>query len=312
MITSSVSRQLRIGTRGSALALAQSGAIGNQIADIAGGSAELRRIRTVGDVNQGPLAMIGGTGVFVLEVRSRLLAGDVDVIVHSLKDLPTAPFPGIALGAIPVREDPADALCARDGLTLDTLPRGARVGTGSPRRAAQLLRVRPDLVVQAIRGNVDTRLGLVATGSLDAVVLAAAGLARLGRSEVITQRLPPEVMLPAPAQGALAVETRSDDISGSWYADAVHEVDDPATRAAVTAERSLLSALEAGCTAPVGAFATVDGGSVTLTGAVIAVDGSAEVRGAATGSSDAPDELGRQLAAELIGRGAAGLLAAGR
>ena len=309
MTSSSAGRRLRIGTRGSALALAQSGAIGERIAEIAHGTAELIRIRTIGDVNQGPLAMIGGTGVFVLEVRSRLLAGDVDVIVHSLKDLPTTPYPGIQLGAVPVREDPADALCARDGLTLDTLPRGAAVGTGSPRRAAQLLRARPDLRVQAIRGNVDTRLGLVATGSLDAVVLAAAGLARLGRSDDVTQRLPPELMLPAPAQGALGVETRASDVADAWYAEALHEVDDPATRAAVTAERSLLNALEAGCTAPVGAFATVDGRVLTLTGAVLAVDGSAEVRGVATGSLDAPDELGRELAAELIGRGAADLLA---
>lgn len=312
MRTASVDRRLRIGTRGSALALAQSGSIGDRIAGIAGGSAELERIRTIGDVNQGPLAMIGGTGVFVLEVRSRLLAGDVDVIVHSLKDLPTAPYPGIVLGAVPVREDPADALCARDGLTLDTLPRGASVGTGSPRRAAQLLRVRPDLLVQPIRGNVDTRLGLVAPGTLDAVVLAAAGLARLGRTDAITHRLPPEVMLPAPAQGALGVEARAADVASSWYADALRAVDDTATRAAVTAERSLLAALEAGCTAPVGAFATVDGRSLSLTGAVIATDGAAEVRGTATGDLDAPEDLGRDLAAELIGRGAADLLAAGR
>ncbi len=312
MTTSSVGRRLRIGTRGSALALAQSGTIGDQIAGLAGGTADLQRIRTVGDVNQGPLALIGGTGVFVLEVRSRLLAGDVDVIVHSLKDLPTAAFPGIALGAVPIREDPADALCARDGLTLDTLPRGASVGTGSPRRAAQLRRVRPDLAVRPIRGNVDTRLNLVATGSLDAVVLAAAGLARLGRSDTVTQFLSPEVMLPAPAQGALAVETRAGDVVDSWYADALHEVDDAATRAAVTAERSLLSALEAGCTAPVGAYATVAGRAVTLTGSVIAVDGSAEVRGTAVGSVDGAAALGRELAAELIGRGAAGLLAAAR
>lgn len=312
MTASQGGRRLRIGTRGSALALAQSGSIGGRIADIAGGSADLIRIRTIGDVNQGPLAMIGGTGVFVIEVRSRLLAGDVDVIVHSLKDLPTTPYPGIALGAVPVREDSADALCARDGLTLDTLPRGATVGTGSPRRAAQLRRIRPDLRVQAIRGNVDTRLGLVATGSLDAVVLAAAGLARLGRGDVISQRFAPEIMLPAPAQGALGVETRADDLVDTWYSGALAEVDDPATRAAVTAERSLLNALEAGCTAPVGAYATVDGRSVTLTGAVIAVDGSAEVRGCASGSLDSPDALGRELAVELIGRGAAGLLADAR
>ena len=312
MITAPVDRRLRTGTRGSALALAQSGSIGDRIAEIAGGRAELIRIRTIGDVNQGPLAMIGGTGVFVLEVRSRLLAGDVDVIVHSLKDLPTTPYPGIGLGAVPVREDPADALCARDGLTLDTLPRGASVGTGSPRRSAQLLRLRPDLAVQAIRGNVDTRLGLVATGTLDAVVLAAAGLARLDRTEAITQRLPAELMLPAPAQGALGVEARAADVSESWYADALRAVDDPITRAAVTAERSLLNALEAGCTAPVGAYATVDGTRITLTGAVIAVDGGAEVRGTAVGDLDDPAALGRELAADLLGRGAAGLLAAGR
>ena len=302
--------RLRVGTRGSALALAQSGLIGDRIAAFAGGICELTRIRTVGDVNHGPLAVIGGTGVFVLEVRSRLLAGDVDVIVHSLKDLPTALSPGICLGAVPVRDDSADALCARNGFTLDTLPKGSTVGTGSPRRVAQLLRARPDLVVKAIRGNVDTRLSLVADESLDAVVLAAAGLARLGRTEAITERLHPDVMLPAPAQGALAVEVRSGDESDSWYADALRQVDDGATRAAVTAERSLLSALEAGCTAPVGAFAAVAAGTLTLTGAVIAADGAFEVRSSLAGPVADADRLGRELAAELISNGAAALLAA--
>ncbi len=299
---------LRVGTRGSALALAQSGTVADRVAAAAGGCAELVRIRTEGDVNRGPLASIGGTGVFVIEVRSRLLAGEVDVIVHSFKDLPTASAPGIALAAVPRREDPSDALCARHGLTLDTLPRGALVGTGSPRRAAQLLRSRPDLVVKAIRGNVDTRLSLVSEGSLDAVVLAAAGLVRLGRSEVITQRLTADEMLPAPAQGALAVEARLQDADGAWYATALRELDDFASRSAVMAERSLLAALEAGCSAPVGASATVDSTVLTLTGAVTAVDGSREVRGTMQGHCDAAGQLGKDLAAQLIDDGAATLL----
>ncbi len=303
-----MSDTLRVGTRGSALALAQSGRVADQLALAAGGTAELVRIRTQGDVNQGPLASIGGTGVFVIEVRSRLLAGAVDVIVHSLKDLPTAPAPGIALAATPSREDFADALCARDGLTLDTLPRGSIVGTGSPRRAAQLLRHRPDLVVKAIRGNVDTRLALVSGGSLDAVVLAAAGLARLDRSEAMTQRLGADLMLPAPAQGALGVETRATDSESSWYAAALRALDDPATRSAVTAERSLLATLEAGCTAPVGAYATVDGDQVTLVGAVIAVDGSREIRGSHSGPATEAAQVGSELAARLIADGAATLL----
>jgi hydroxymethylbilane synthase len=288
--------------------MAQSGTVANTLALTAGGTAELIRIRTQGDVNQGALASIGGTGVFVIEVRNRLLAGDVDVIVHSLKDLPTAPAPDIALAATPVREDSADALCARDGHTLDTLPRGAVVGTGSPRRAAQLLRHRPDLVVKAIRGNVDTRLALVAGGSLDAVVLAAAGLARLDRSDAMTQRLGVDLMLPAPAQGALGVEVRAADIESSWYAAGLRALDDPATRSAVTAERSLLAALEAGCTAPVGAHATVEGSQVTLVGAVIAVDGSREIRGSYSGPAGEAARVGAELAAQLIDDGAAGLL----
>ncbi|MDQ2737827.1 MAG: hydroxymethylbilane synthase [Actinomycetota bacterium] len=304
-----MSERLRVGTRGSALALAQSGAIADQLSAAGGGTAELIRIRTQGDVNLGPLASIGGTGVFVIEVRARLLAGEVDVVVHSLKDLPTAAAPGVALAAVPVREDPADALCARDGLTLDTLPRGSTVGTGSPRRKAQLLRLRPDLEVRAVRGNVDTRLAMVSTGGLDAVVLAAAGLSRLGRSEAVTHRLGPEMMLPAPAQGALAVERRSADFNSSWYATALADLDDSSTRAAVTAERGLLAALEAGCTAPVGAFAEIDGGQMTLTGAVISVDGVREIRGRLTGSVAEAHRLGLDLAAQLIDAGAATLLA---
>ena len=200
---------LRIGTRGSALALAQSGRIGAAVATATGCSVDLVRIRTEGDINTGPLAAIGGTGVFVTAVRSALLAGDVDMVVHSFKDLPTAPVPELDLAAVPLRENPFDALCARDGLQLADLPLGSRVGTGSPRRAAQLLAVRPDLKVEPVRGNVDTRLATVTTGELDAVVLAFAGLARLDRTAAVTELLDPPVMLPAAAQGALAVECRS-------------------------------------------------------------------------------------------------------
>lgn len=310
---------LRVGTRGSALAVAQSGMVADQLAALAGRSVdgadpavELVRIRTEGDVNQGPLAQIGGTGVFVGAVRTALADGRVDVVVHSYKDLPTAPADGIAVAAVPRREDPADVLCARDGLTVETLPPGARVGTGSPRRAAQLRRLRPDVEVVPVRGNVDTRLRLVTDGTLDAVLLAASGLARLGRSAAITQRLRPEDMLPACGQGALAVECRTTDRRTAWYADALERLDDPATRSAADAERSLLSAVEAGCVAPVGAHAVVEGTTLRVTAAVFSVDGQQEVRGSVSGPRVDATALGAELADDLLTRGAGELLAAPR
>ena len=303
-------RVLTVGTRGSALALAQSGAVAAVLAENAGAVSDLVRIKTEGDVNTGPLASIGGTGIFVTALRSALLEGRVDVIVHSYKDLPTATADGLTVAAVPEREDPADALCARDGLTLDQLPTAARVGTGSARRAAQLLRRRPDLTVEPIRGNVDTRLRMVTGGGLDAVVLAVSGLARLGRTAAITQRLGPDVMLPAPAQGALAVECRSADAETAWYADALRALDSTPTRAAVTAERSLLATLGAGCLAPVGAQATVRDGALTLDGVVLAVDGSDEIRARATGPVGRAGELGRELADGMLSSGAADLLGA--
>jgi len=305
-------RVLTVGTRGSALALAQSGAVAAVLAETAGAVSDVVRIKTEGDVNTGPLASIGGTGIFVTALRSALLDGRVDVIVHSYKDLPTATADGLTVAAVPEREDPADALCARDGLTLDQLPAGARVGTGSPRRAAQLLRRRPDLTVEPIRGNVDTRLRMVTGGGLDAVVLAVSGLARLGRTAAITQRLGPDVMLPAPAQGALAVECRSVDAETAWFADALRALDSTPTRAAVTAERSLLATLEAGCLAPVGAQATVRDGALTLDGVVLAVDGSDEIRALITGPVGRAGELGRDLADGMLSSGAASLLGAVR
>lgn len=297
---------LRVGTRGSALALAQSGMVADRIARIAGCAVELVRIRTEGDVNTGPLAVIGGTGVFVTGVRAALLEGRVDVVVHSYKDLPTAPAEGISLTAVPERENPFDALCARNRLTLGELPAAATVGTGSPRRAAQLLSHRPDLQVVPIRGNVDTRLRKVTDGELDAVVLAAAGLNRLGRSDAISQILDTEVMLPAPAQGALAVETRAG--VASWFTEAVRALDDPATRAAALAERVLLRDLEAGCSAPVGAFGQVTDESLTLRAVVVAAGGGDQFRVLRGGPVTAASELGAAAAADLLAQGAAHLL----
>lgn len=314
---------LRIGTRASALALAQSGRIGDAIAaHLPGGEAELVHVSTHGDIDRtSPLAQIGGTGVFVTAVREALLAGDVDAIVHSAKDLPTLPAPGIDIACIPAREDVRDALCARDGLTLAALPAGASVGTGSPRRAAQLLRARPDLHVVGVRGNVDTRLAraLGPDADLDAVVLAASGLRRLGRQDVISELLDPAVMLPAPAQGALAVECRTADATGDGeIARALAAEDDPATRAAVTAERALLRALEAGCSAPVGALGTVAEGRLTLRALAISPDGTVVHEGSDAAGLDlagsradleaAAAALGARLAAELLARGAGTLL----
>ena len=299
---------LRVGTRGSALATTQAQTVADAVAGSTGARVELVRITTHGDVSRAALTSIGGTGVFVTAVREALLAGEVDVVVHSFKDLPTAPAEGIALAAVPVREEPADALCARDGLDLDSLPPGATVGTGSPRRVAQILAYRTDLTVVPIRGNVDSRLSQVRDGRLDAVVLAAAGLRRLGLQEAITALLPDEIMLPAPAQGALAVECRLADQQSSWFASALAELDDPAARAEATAERSLLSTLEAGCSAPVGARARARADELSLAGLVIAPDGRLQFRGELSGGIADAAQLGRQLAESLLADGAAQVL----
>ena len=244
--------QIRLATRGSRLALAQSGLIADALGAL-GAEVELVQVRTLGDVSTAPLSSLGGVGVFVAAVRDAVLSGACDLAVHSLKDLPTTPADGLVLAAVPPREDPRDALCARDGLTLASLPTGATVGTGSPRRAAQLAITRPDLRIVDIRGNVDTRLGRVGA-DLDAVVLAVAGLNRLGLSEAITQVIDPSDMLPAPAQGALAIECRSDaDPLRALLA----ELDDPASRLAVETERTIMRLVEAGCSAPFGALAQV-------------------------------------------------------
>ncbi|HZV25519.1 MAG TPA: hydroxymethylbilane synthase [Acidothermaceae bacterium] len=303
---------LRLGTRRSALAMAQATLVADALR--AGGSTvELVGVTTEGDRSTGPLTESGGTGVFVTQLRTRLLDGGVDVVVHSLKDLPTQPAADLEVAAVPPRADARDALVARDRLTLATLPHGAFVGTGSPRRAAQLLAVRPDLDVQPLRGNVDTRIGRVGRAdadALDAIVVAAAGLARLGRLDEATQLLGPDVMLPAPGQGALAIECRAADVEpGGRLRDLLASLNDPSSYAAVVAERALLAGLEAGCTAPVGAFAEVDVAlNLHLVAVVVSVDGVTAIRGSAQGAATDADGIGRRLAADLLARGAGALM----
>jgi hydroxymethylbilane synthase len=294
-------RTLRVGTRGSALARTQTGLIVSAL----GAPAEIIHIVTDGDRSSVTLSQLGGTGVFVSALRTALLAGEIDVAVHSYKDLPTAPAEGVVIAAVPPREDPRDALVARDGMTLGELPAGSRVGTGSPRRAAQLRALGLGLEIVDLRGNVDTRLGKVSARELDAVVLAYAGLRRLGRADEVTEVLDPIQVLPAPAQGALAIECRSSDDDAIAVLALLNSAD---TAAAVTAERALLAALEAGCSAPVGALAEVVEGDteleVFLRGSVTAIDGSSAVRLSATGASTDADGVGRRLAAELLAEGA--------
>ncbi|WP_434581671.1 hydroxymethylbilane synthase [Carbonactinospora thermoautotrophica] len=308
-----MSEPLKLGTRKSSLAMAQARAVAEAITARSGREVELVGITTYGDTTKAALAQIGGTGVFVNALRDALLEGRIDLAVHSLKDLPTTQPDGLVIAAVPRREDPRDALCARDGRKLAELPAGARVGTGPPRRAAQLRALGYGLVAVAIRGNVDTRLRYVAEGELDAVVLARAGLARLGRLDAVTEVFDPMQMLPAPGQGALAVECRAghNEVDAALV-ELLRGLDDPDTRAAVTAERALLAALEAGCSAPVGAFGEVaegeEGPELYLRGVVVASDGSQSVRLSATGTPDEADQLGRRLAAEMLAAGAAGLM----
>ncbi|MBM7051079.1 hydroxymethylbilane synthase [Rothia sp. ZJ1223] len=326
-----------LGTRGSALAMAQSGMAGQRVAQAGGFEVELVTVKTEGDVLTGPLSQMGGTGVFAATLRTRVLDGTVDFAVHSLKDLPTAQAEGLSIAAIPEREDPRDALCARDNLTLSQLPEGARVGTGSPRRAAQLLAARPDLTIVDIRGNVGTRLARVAglekygvnghgiygtktmataTGDCDAVILAASGLKRLGLEKVITEYLDPLTFLPAPGQGALALETRSLEIAATESAEpsalaaALMALDHLETRMAVTAERALLRRLEAGCAAPVGTYARVEEGILVLDAVAAHPDGSTVLRQSASADEltvEVAELLGIRLADNLLENGAAEL-----
>jgi hydroxymethylbilane synthase len=318
---------IRIGTRGSALALAQTGVVANAVAKASGEEVEIVTISTEGDHSKASLASLGGTGVFASALREALIAETCDLIVHSLKDLPTAPFPGLRIGAVPKRADARDALCARDGLDFAGLEPGARVGTGSPRRAAQLRAARPELEIVDIRGNVDTRLGRV-TGAgpadhqagnqvdadhLDAVILAAAGLGRLGRLDAVTEFFELGRWPTAPGQGALAIEVR--DSYSPAFAAMLKSIDHPSSRTAVYAERAVLATLEAGCSAPIGASAVVDGDMLFLSATVYAADGSNSltsshalvIEGTATERALLPAELGDRVASELLTLGAADL-----
>ncbi|HEX5087721.1 MAG TPA: hydroxymethylbilane synthase [Nocardioides sp.] len=301
---------VRIGTRGSVLATTQSGLVAGLIRDRLGRETELVEITTEGDRTQRagtPMEQIGGTGVFVSALRDALLRGEVDVAVHSLKDLPTAAPEGIALAAVPTREDPRDVVVARDGLTLGELPQGARVGTGSPRRVAQLRALGLGLDVVGVRGNVDTRIGKVRSGEYDAVLLARAGLARIGRLEEVTEVLDPLQMLPAPGQGALAVECRADDDLLA----ALATLDDRGSRAAVEAERAVLATLEGGCSAPIGVLAELvegeDGEELWVRAIALSTDGELSVRMSATGDPQDAAGLGARLAKEMLADGAGDL-----
>ncbi|MFB8764604.1 hydroxymethylbilane synthase [Nocardiopsis alba] len=298
----------KLGTRRSTMATNQSRKVADTITERTGHAIELELITSFGDVTKAHLTQLGGTGVFVNALRDELVADTIDFAVHSLKDLPTTPADGLVLAAITERDDPRDALCARDGLKFMDLPAGSKIGTGSPRRVAQLAALRPDLVYVPIRGNAETRLGKVASGELDAVILAYAGLGRVGRREAVTDVFEPEQMLPAPGQGALAVECRTERADGDLAY--LSSVDHAPTRAEVVAERTILAELEAGCAAPVGAFAEYGEGRLRLRAAVVATDGSTSVRRERTVEMASPEDLetaiglGRELARQMIAEGA--------
>ena len=292
---------LVIGSRGSQLALWQANYIKDRLL-ARGVETRLEIIRTTGDrILDSPLHQVGGKGLFTKEIEEALLDGRIDLAVHSMKDLPTEMPDGLVIAAIPQRADPRDAIV---GGKLRDLKPGAVVGTSSLRRIAQLKRLRSDLDIRSIRGNVDTRLNKVEKGEYDAIVLAAAGLQRLGWGQFISELFRPDVMCPAVAQGALAIETRAEGAG----LEACAALDDPWTRLPVMAERTMLAALGGGCQVPIGAFATLEGTELYLTGAVFSPDGAHMIRYTATGDCTKPLELGRNVAAVLLERGAQAVL----
>lgn len=306
-------RPIQVGTRGSVLALKQTDEVlellrarhpGRQF------EAHIHRVSTEGDRTQAanvPLATIAGRGIFVKDLETVLLSGEIDMAVHSLKDVPGEVEPGLAIVAVTEREDVRDVLVSRNGARFLDLPKGARIGTGSTRRAAQMLAARPDLQIVPIRGNVDTRIRKVQDGEVDAAVLAAAGILRLGRADVITEYLPVEISLPAVGQAAIGVEIRANDAA---VAELVQAINHRATWEAVLAERAFLRALGGGCQAPIAALAQRDGELLTVDGMVAMPDGSRLVRAQVTGHADDPDSLGRSLAEHLLANGGAAIIAA--
>jgi hydroxymethylbilane synthase len=311
----SLARTLRLGTRGSPLARWQAEWIAAELKK-SGIQVELVPIATQGDAQpRGAIGSLGAQGVFTKEIQRALLEGMIDLAVHSLKDLPTDVVEGLMLAAVPPRERPGDVLVSNTAKSLDELPEGARVGTGSLRRRAQLLHVRPDLQVHDIRGNVDTRLRKLDDGRYEAVVLAEAGLRRLGLDQRIGQSLSPEILLPAVGQGALGVEAREDDAE---VLQVLSRLDDVASRQAVLAERSLLAALRGGCLAPIGAWARPAEGTgegdagLVLTAVVLSPDGQVRLEAAGDAPADEAESLGRRVAEELIEQGARELIAQSR
>ncbi len=295
---------IRIGTRASPLARWQAHWVAERLGAL-GHAVELVPITTQGDVNRrSPIGEIGTTGVFTKELQRALLDGRIDVAVHSLKDLPTDVVPGLALAAVPQRESPFDALVTREARSLADLPPRAKIGTGSLRRQAQLLHARPDLQVSAIRGNVETRLQKLADGEFDAIVLAEAGLNRLGLADRIAQRLLPPAFLPAVGQGALGIETRDSD----EFRQLVAALDDAMSHAAVIAERAFLAAMQGGCTAPLGAWGRLaSADELILDGVALSIDGQSRIVDASVGPTAEPAALGERLAAQLLASGAGGL-----
>ena len=295
---------IRLGTRASQLAMWQSNWVKSQL-ELAGATVELVPVKTQGDVRTGPLAQIGGQGLFTKQLQIALLDGEIDLAVHSLKDLPTEDVEGLVIAAIPPRETTADALVSPGGLDVRSLPANSIVGTGSVRRAAQLLHLRDDLQIRDIRGNVDTRLAKLDAGEFDAIVLASAGLTRLGLADRIGYEFSPPELLPAIGQGALGLETRADD---SATVGIVSKLNHRASFAAAMAERSLLRTLFAGCLSPVGAVTEVNGDRLSLTGVVLSRDGRTRILSDGSGDLDHFVQLGLDVADDLKSRGADKLL----
>ncbi len=302
--SSNVATRVRLGTRGSALARWQAQWVSDRLTEL-GVEVEIVLITTHGDTNQGPLGETGATGLFTKEIQRALLDGQIDVAVHSLKDLPTDPVKGLVLAAIPLRESVADVLIASLGGTLETLPVGARIGTGSARRRSQILQRRPDLHIVEIRGNVDTRLRKVDEGEVDAIVLAEAGLNRLELSHRISQRLGPPLLMPAVGQGALGIETRDENVT---IRSTLRRLDHAESNAAVRSERAMLHALRGGCLAPIGAWCRMETKELVLDGVVLSNDGRSRLAAQARGDIESAEQIGIETANRLLSQGAADLI----
>jgi len=302
-MTDTFSKKLTIGTRGSPLALWQAHWIKSQLESVHDDlTVDLVKIKTSGDkIQDVPLAKVGGKGLFTKEIEESMLRYETDIAVHSMKDVPVKFPPSLTLSVVTEREDPRDALIARNGLKLDTLPKGARVGTGSFRRTTQLLNYRPDLEVVPMRGNVQTRLDKLESEGLDAIILAAAGLIRLDMADHITEYIEPEIMLPGGGQGAVGIESRKEDLR---VMNRIFPLDHEETHLALEAERAFLTRLEGGCQVPIGVYATIEGETLYLRGLVGSLDGKQMLKAERKGSVEDPEAIGFELAGEILGMGA--------